>query len=211
MPVPDEIRDVEKEIDAEIATMPLWKHGRAAVHEGLMGTYRDGIELTFVRVLDAEVLGNADDAQTAMVQKHQLRNGAFRAMKWATKSCPEVGRARPISPRDLLDTILVEPFKVTRTCGQRSERRQLLSPRYLAYDRQTCDWIRGTTIFRYVLASCACIQVLSLRLRCALVRWVTARSVTDQLRFIGNSALPIRAGAQLYSVLYPASTAVTST
>ena len=75
MPVPDEIRDVEEEIDAEVASMPLWKHGRAAVLEGLMGTYRDGIELTFVKVLKGEVLENADDVQSAMVQEHQLRNG----------------------------------------------------------------------------------------------------------------------------------------
>ena len=45
--------------------MPLWKHGRAAVLEGLMGTYRDGIELTFVKALKGEVLGSADDVQSA--------------------------------------------------------------------------------------------------------------------------------------------------
>ena len=107
MPVPDEIRDVEEEIDAEVASMPLWKHGRAAVLEGLMGTYRDGIELTFVKVLNGEVFENADDVQSAMVQEDQLRNGAFWAMKWATKFCPDVGRDGPICPKELLDAILV--------------------------------------------------------------------------------------------------------
>ena len=107
MPVPDEIRDVEEAIDAEVASMPLWKHGRAAVLEGLMGTYRDGIELTFVKALKGEVLGIAHDIQTAMMQEHQLRNGAFWAMKWATKYCPEVGRDDPIFPEELLEAILV--------------------------------------------------------------------------------------------------------
>ena len=107
MTLPDEIRDVEEEIDAEVASMPLWKHGRAAVLEGLMGTYRDGIELTFVKALKGEVLGNTDDIQSAMVQEHQLRNGAFWAMKWATKFCPEVGRDDAICAKELLDTILV--------------------------------------------------------------------------------------------------------
>ena len=44
MPVSDEIRDVEDEVATEVASMPLWKHGRAAVLKGLMETYRDGIE-----------------------------------------------------------------------------------------------------------------------------------------------------------------------
>ena len=107
MPVPDEIRDVEKEIDAEVASMPLWKHGRAAVLEGLMGIYRDGVEFAFVNALKGEVLKNADDFQSALVQEHQLRNGAFWAMKWATKFCPDVGRDEPICPEVLLEAILV--------------------------------------------------------------------------------------------------------
>ena len=107
MPVPNEMREVEKEIDAEVASMPLWKHGRAAVLEGLMGAYRDGIELTFVKTLRGEVLQIADDIQSAMMQEHQLRNGAFWAMKWATKYCPEIGRDDPIFPEELLEAILV--------------------------------------------------------------------------------------------------------
>ena len=107
MPVSSEMRSVEKEIDAKVESMPLWKHGRAAALEALMGTYRDSIELTFVRALDAEVFGNADDVQTARVHEDRLRSGAFWAMKWATKYCPEVGRDGPISWKNLLDAILV--------------------------------------------------------------------------------------------------------
>ena len=107
MPVPNEMREVEKEIDAEVASMPLWKHGRAAVLEGLMGTYRDRMERAFVKALRGEVLQIADDIQSAMMQEHQLRNGAFWAMKWATKYCPEIGRDDPIFPEELLEAILV--------------------------------------------------------------------------------------------------------
>ena len=107
MPVPKEVRDVEKEIDAEIASMPLWKHGRAAVLEGLMGIYRDGIELAFVKALKGEVLRNADDVQAAMMQEHGVRNGAFWAMKWATKFCPAVGRDDPLCPEELVNASLV--------------------------------------------------------------------------------------------------------
>ena len=106
MPVPNEMREVEKEIDAEVASLPLWKHRRAAVLEGLMGVYRYGIERTVVRALNGELFGTAGDTQTAMTDEHQLRNGAFWAMKWATEYCPEIGRGDPICPKELLDAVL---------------------------------------------------------------------------------------------------------
>jgi len=106
VPVQDEVRVIEKEIDAKVAAMALWRHGRAAVLEGLMGVYRDCIELTFVKGLDAEVFGHADDVQTAMVHEDRLRNGAFWAMKWATNYCPEVGREGPLCAKELLNAIL---------------------------------------------------------------------------------------------------------
>ena len=106
MPVPNEMCCMEKEIDARVESMPLWKWGRAAVLEGLMDIYRDCIESTFVRALDAEVFGNADDVQTAREHEDGLRNGAFWALKWATKYCAEVGREGPIYPKELLEAIL---------------------------------------------------------------------------------------------------------
>ena len=109
VPVPDEVRNIEKEIDAKVASMPLWRHGRATVLEGLMGTYRHCIEHTFVRALDAEVFGKSDDAHTARVHEDRLRNGVLWALKWATKYCPEVGRDGPIDRQHLLDAILVGP------------------------------------------------------------------------------------------------------
>ena len=70
-----------------------------------METYRDGVEVAFVKALKGEVLEIADDIQKAMLQEFLLRNGAFWAMKWATNNCPEVGRDDPIWPRDRLDAI----------------------------------------------------------------------------------------------------------
>lgn len=107
VPVPDEVRDVENEIDAEVASMPLWKRERAAVLEGLMRIYRDGIELVFVKALKGEVFGSAADVQAAMMQEHLLRNGVFWAMKWAMKFCTDVGRDEPVCPQDLQEAILI--------------------------------------------------------------------------------------------------------
>ena len=45
------MHSVEKEIDAKVESMPLWKHGRGAMLEALMGSYREDIEFTFVRLV----------------------------------------------------------------------------------------------------------------------------------------------------------------
>jgi len=87
--------------------MPLWKHGRATVLQELMATYRDGIELSVVRALHAEVFGKMEDAQVERILEDRLRNGAFWALKWATKYCPDVGRDVPINWQALVDSILV--------------------------------------------------------------------------------------------------------
>ena len=105
MPVSNKMRDVEAEIDAELQSLPLWKRGCAPVLEDLMGVYRDSIELTFVKALDAELFEDADAFQTAIVHEDRLRNGALWALKWATEFCPESGPDGPISPKDLVDTI----------------------------------------------------------------------------------------------------------
>ena len=107
LPVPDEVRVIEKDIDAKVASMAHWKHGRAAVLEGLMGIYRDCIEFTFVKGLDARMFGTDIDVETAMVHEDRLRNGAFWAMKWAKEYCPDVGRIDPICEKELLDAILI--------------------------------------------------------------------------------------------------------
>ena len=57
LPVSNEIRVVESEIDSEIRSLTVWKSARAVVLRGLMGVYRDLIELGFVEALDANLFG----------------------------------------------------------------------------------------------------------------------------------------------------------
>ena len=107
VPVSAAMRDVEKEIDGNIASMRLWNCGRAAVREGLLRTYRDGVELIHFRTLNAQVFRSADEARAERVNEVRWRDGAFWALKWATTYCPEVGRDDPIDEKELLDTILI--------------------------------------------------------------------------------------------------------
>ena len=107
MPVSAAMRDVEMEIDGNVASMRLWNWGRAAVLEGLLRAYRDGVELVHFRTLRAQVCRSADEARAERVNEVRWRDGAFWALKWATTYCPEVGRDDPINEKALLDTILI--------------------------------------------------------------------------------------------------------
>ena len=106
VPVSNEMREVEAEIDAKLRSMPLWKCGRATALESLMGIYRDSIELTFVKALRAEILDNPDALQAAFRLEFIVRSGALWALKWATMFCADSELDEPISPNDFMDIIL---------------------------------------------------------------------------------------------------------
>ena len=107
MPVSDEIRVVESEIDSEIRSLPVWKSSRAVVLKGLMGIYRDFIELVFVKALDANVFGTNRDLLNAFSHEDRIRCGVLWALKWATEYCPRAGPNSPISGEDLRETVLL--------------------------------------------------------------------------------------------------------
>ena len=107
VPVSNEMRAVETEIDAKICCLPVWKSGRATVLEGLMGVYRDSIKVVFVTALDAEVFENNADFLGALGFEDRTRNGVLWALKWATEYCPETGPVAPINQEDLVKVILL--------------------------------------------------------------------------------------------------------
>jgi hypothetical protein len=61
MGVSTRVREVEKEIDAEIRALKIWQRSRASVLHDFMRTYRDAIELIFLELhffqLHSESLG----------------------------------------------------------------------------------------------------------------------------------------------------------
>ena len=98
MPVSSEIRKVEDEIDSKIPAMPLWSGKRATVLEALMGTYRDAVELSHIYSLHG-------DYDKGLISEDRWRNGAFWALKWATRYCPESGSEEPIDSEDMVGAI----------------------------------------------------------------------------------------------------------
>ena len=107
LPVSNEIRVVESEIDSEIRSLSVWKSARAVVLRGLMGVYRDLIELGFVEALDANLFGTNSDLLEAFKLEDRIRCGVLWALKWATEYCPRGGPNSPISKEDLLEAVLV--------------------------------------------------------------------------------------------------------
>jgi len=106
--VSDRVREIEREIDVSIRQLPIWRASRAEVLEDLMRTYRDAIELVFLKLLQAETLdGPPDDFGAAFGQENRLRAGALWALKWASEYCPASGTPATRSPEDLVDVLFL--------------------------------------------------------------------------------------------------------
>ena len=88
-----------------------------------MKVYGDGIEMIFRIHLDGELLGCADDILSPFEMEHDLRNGTFWALKWATKFCPGTGKDGAVSSKEIQEAIqagkvydvLVDALKADQT------------------------------------------------------------------------------------------------
>lgn len=108
MSVSDRVREIEREIDAYICQLLTWRAPRAEVLEDLMRTYRDAIELAFLKALHTETFdGSAEDFGAALGQENRLRAGSLWAMKWASEYCPESAATAKRSPKELVDLLFL--------------------------------------------------------------------------------------------------------
>jgi hypothetical protein len=100
MSVSDRVRQIEREIDASIRDLPTWQASRAEVLVDLVRTYRDAVELAFLKALHAETFdGSPEDFGAAFGQENRLRAGSLWALKWASEYCPLVGAPTNRPPR----------------------------------------------------------------------------------------------------------------
>ncbi len=108
MGVSDRVREIEGEIDANICQLPTWRAPRAEVLEDLMRTYRDAIELVFLKALHTETFdGSAEDLGAALGQENHIRSGSLWAIKWAAEYCPESAPTTKRSPEELVDFLFL--------------------------------------------------------------------------------------------------------
>ena len=105
--VSEVMRAVEVQIDSEIRSLPIWKGNLSRVLESIMGLYRDAIELTFVRSLDAKLFQNDVDLHAQLVREDRARIGILWVLKWATTYCHRATSNHTISPDDLISAFFL--------------------------------------------------------------------------------------------------------
>lgn len=90
-----DVRKAESAIDADIRALKIWKSGCEATAKAILDTYRDIIEVIFLR-LHADSLGLAQtNMQAALMMEHHLHTGVFWLLKWTFAWCPENGNPAP--------------------------------------------------------------------------------------------------------------------
>jgi hypothetical protein len=108
MSISERVRQIEREIDASVRDLPTWQASRAEVLVDLVRTYRDAIELVFLKALHAETFdGSPEDFGAAFDQENRLRAGTLWALKWALEYCPLVGAPTNRPPKELVDLIFL--------------------------------------------------------------------------------------------------------
>ncbi|MBN1906279.1 MAG: hypothetical protein JW927_14405 [Deltaproteobacteria bacterium] len=111
MSVSNRIREVEREIDANICQLRTWQGPRTEVLSDLMHTYRDAIELAFLKALHAETFapfdGFSEEFGAALGEENRLRAGSLWAIKWASEYCPESAASTKRTPKELVELLFL--------------------------------------------------------------------------------------------------------
>lgn len=124
MIVSDRVRQIECEIDARIRELPTWQASRAEVLGDLMRTYRDAIEVVFLRGLHAATFdGSVQDFGAAFGHENRFRAGSLWALKWASEYCPAIGVSTNRPSKELVDLLslgaIYETFVDALKCAKR--------------------------------------------------------------------------------------------
>ncbi len=88
MPVPQRVREVEREIDEAIGGLPIWRARREPLLEKTLELYRDEVEVLLVRMA-------CGDLEQLREFEERRRAGAFQVIKWAMEFGSESGDAVP--------------------------------------------------------------------------------------------------------------------
>lgn len=108
MSVSYRVREIEREIDDSIRQLPTWQAQRAEVLEDIMRTYRNAIELVFLKGLHAETFdGSPEDFGAVFGQEDRTRAGILWALKWASEYCPEISATSDRSPEELVGLLFL--------------------------------------------------------------------------------------------------------
>ncbi len=83
MSVQKRCANLNGEIDAHIASLPIWNNPRDTLLRKLLDHYRDAIEVFHLAAFRSRLSGDQRGIQVARVLEHDLRTGVFRSLIWA--------------------------------------------------------------------------------------------------------------------------------
>ena len=95
------MREVEREIDSQIASLLVWKSQREALLLTLINFYKDSMNEVFMRLMHGRLFGNLESTRTAIVREHYLHSGIFQLLKWAVEFGRDQGNPSNLSLSDL--------------------------------------------------------------------------------------------------------------
>jgi len=122
MPVSEEVRRAEAEIDEHIQNLKVWRSDRNLILRALLDYYRDAIEVVFSIQGWARETDQPEAAQGAFALEHQLHSGILQAIKWAStlarkgarQRAPNAEALRKVFDKGTTYEVLVDALKMAQ-------------------------------------------------------------------------------------------------
>jgi hypothetical protein len=103
--VGEDVRQIEREIDACIRAMTLWGVRRDVLLHRLLGIWRDILELAHLRFAHASLFQIQGSASAGLAMEARSVAGVFQALKWAMELAP-AGGSSEVSDENLVDLVM---------------------------------------------------------------------------------------------------------
>jgi hypothetical protein len=105
MPVSEEVRRVEAEIDYTIRNLPIWRAPRDRLLRVFLDFYRDAIEVMFLGASHALQFGNPFEFECSLALERDLHAGMLQVLKWAMELCNLKAKGELPAPEEILNVI----------------------------------------------------------------------------------------------------------
>lgn len=92
MPVSEEMRAVEREIDQAIESLPVWAVRRETLLLMILDFYRIEMIEVSMRLMHGRLFNNVDSIRIGLLKEHYLHSGVLQALKWAMEFAGQDGR-----------------------------------------------------------------------------------------------------------------------
>lgn len=93
--ISEQVRAAELEIDETIRQLAIWKCPKNLLLRQLMNSWRDGVELTYMKFARGVMFQNSDSFEASTSIEHQVNTGVFWCLKWALEYASNVAGPEP--------------------------------------------------------------------------------------------------------------------